>query len=117
MRVTRSNIPPPNYYLNITPLKAVTSYKYLGVHITSTLSWSLHVDEVINNGNRMLSNIRRNFSSPPMSLKLILYNMLIRSKMEYASSIWDPHVETLNQSLELIQNNAAHSICSNYSRT
>lgn len=117
MRVTRNNIPPPNYYLNNIPLEVVKFYKYLGVYITSTLSWSLHIDKLISNTNRMLGYIRRNFFSAPSSLKLILYKTLIRSKMDYASSIWDPHSATHIQSLELIQNNAARFIYSNYSRT
>lgn len=90
MRVTRNNIPSPNYYLNNIPLEAVTFYKYLGVYITSTLSWSLHIDKVISNTNRMLGYIRRNFSSAPSSLKLTLYETLIRSKIDYASSHLGP---------------------------
>lgn len=111
MCVTRSNLPPPNYYLNNVPLEAVTSYKYLGLLLTLTLSWSLHTDRVTSDTNRILGYIRRNFSSAPTSLKLTLYKTLTRSKMEYASSIWDPH------SASLVQNNAVRFICSNYSRT
>lgn len=74
MCVTRSNLPPPNYYLNNVPLEAVTSYKYLGLLLTSTLSWSLHIDRVTSDTNRMLGYSRRNFSSAPTSLKLIVQN-------------------------------------------
>lgn len=107
----------PSYYLMNTLLEPVSSYRYLGVHISSTLTWSFHIESIINNANRMLGYIRRNFSSAPIYLKTLLYKTLVRSKLEYASSIWDPGSDTLINSLERIQNNAARFIYRNYSRT
>lgn len=37
---------PAKYFLNNNRLKSVSSYKYLGVHITSDLSWNNHTDRV-----------------------------------------------------------------------
>lgn len=116
MRVSRVSSSPAIYHLNNVPLQTVTSYRYLDVHITSSLSWSLHIEQVINNANRMLGYLRRNFSSAPISLKTLLYTTLVRSKLEYAASIWDPGTEILIKSLELVQNNAARFITGNYSR-
>lgn len=116
MRVTRSANAPPKYYLSNVPLDPVSSYKYLGILITSNLSWAPHIAYITNNANRMLGYIRRNFSKAPSALKLLLYKTLIRSKLEYASSVWDPYHDNLVTSLERVQNNSARFILSNYNR-
>lgn len=118
MRVSRVpySTNPADYTLNNTPLTAVTSYKYLGVIIAQNLSWTLHVNYIINNANRMLGFLRRNFSRANTTVKLTLYKTLVRPKLEYACSIWDPGQVTLTNSLELIQNRSARFIISNYSR-
>lgn len=117
MHVSRTNSNHNTYHLNNVPLDSVLSYKYLGVHITNNLSWATHVEYVINNANRMLGYLRRNFSKAPSSLKLVLYKSLIRPKLEYASAIWDPSHANLITSLQLVQNNSARFILSNYNRT
>lgn len=107
----------PSYNLNNSILEFVPSYRYLGVHISSDLTWSIHIDTIINNANRTLGYLRRNFSSAPVALKTLLYQTLVRSKLEYASPIWDPSCELLTNSLERVQNNATRFIYRNYSRT
>lgn len=117
MRVSRKNNPLPVYYLDSIALDSVSSYKYLGVNITSNLTWNVHIEHIINNANRMLGYLRRNFAKAPSSLKLLLYKILIRSKLEYAPCIWDPSCNNLINSLEMVQNNSARFILSNYNRT
>lgn len=106
-----------SYKINNTILSSVTSYKYLGVHITNNLSWQTHIEYVTNSANRTLGFLRRNFSRAPSSLKLTLYKTLVRSKLEYASSIWDPSTAQLTYLLEAIQNRSARFIVCNYSRS
>lgn len=106
---------PPQYNIG-SVLEQVTSYKYLGVHITSDLSWQTHINFIANNANRMLGYLRRNFSRAPSSLKLLLYKTLVRSKLEYASSVWDPGHEFLINQIESVQNRGARFILSNFSR-
>lgn len=117
MHVSRSACSHPTYYLNDIPLQSTTSYKYLGIHITSNLSWAPHIEQTITNANRTLGYLRRNFSRAPSSLKLALYKTLVRPKLEYASSVWDPSHFNLITSLELVQNNSTRFIFSNYNRT
>lgn len=119
MRVSRlsKNTDPAIYILNDIPLDAVASYKYLGIHITHNLSWNMHVDYVSNNANRMLGFLRRHFRSANLPVKLQLYKALVRPKLEYACSVWDPGHVTLSHILESVQNRAARFILSNYSRT
>lgn len=62
MRVTRKVSFPTTY-------RPVDSYKYLGVILSSDLSWNLHATYVTNNANRMLGYLKRNFFSGPFILK------------------------------------------------
>lgn len=84
MKVSRRNTLPFIYHLDNVSLECVTSYKYLGVHIPSNLSWHIHINHIIANANSMLGYLKRNFSLAPVSLKLILFKSLVRSKLEYA---------------------------------
>uniref|UniRef100_A0A6B0UYG8 Putative endonuclease/reverse transcript n=1 Tax=Ixodes ricinus TaxID=34613 RepID=A0A6B0UYG8_IXORI len=65
----------------------------------------------------MLSYLKRNFTSEPMSLKLLLFKTLVRSKLEYAAAIWDPGHTTLVSNIEAIQNGGARFIFCNYHRS
>lgn len=75
------------------------------------------IDYVIKNANRTLGYLRRNFSTAPSSLKMLLYTTLVRPKLEYACAIWDTTIDKLTSSLELVQNNSARFILCNYNRT
>lgn len=119
MRIARHSnyILPCDYLLNRVRLTQVSSYKYLGIIISANLSWQDHVDYITSNANRALGYLRRNFSLAPTNLKLILYKTLVRSKLEYASSIWDSHINSIILQIEAIQNRSARFIFSNYFRT
>lgn len=119
MRVTRQkhNTTACTYILNHDPLTKVSCYKYLGVYISDNLSWQTHIDHITSDANRMLGFLRRNFALASADIKLVLYKTLVRPKLEYASSIWDPHINSLLHDIEAIQNRSARFILSNYFRT
>jgi hypothetical protein len=50
--------PHPPLELGAQPIKKVTSHKHLGVHLTSDLSWTTHVEETAKKANRTLGIIR-----------------------------------------------------------
>lgn len=81
MHISRNSSPASTYHINNVFLETVLSYKYLGVHISSNLSWKTHIHYIINNADRMLGYIRRNFSHSSSSIKLLLYKTLVRSKL------------------------------------
>lgn len=66
--------------------------------------------------NWSLGYFRRNFRSVRSNLKRLLYISLVRSNLEYASSIWQSHPSSLTDSIEAVQNRAARLIQSDYSR-
>lgn len=104
------------YRLNNACLPPVSCYNYLGIHIASNLSWVTHIVNVARNANRILSDIKRNFSSSPQSLKQVLYVTLVRAKPGYASSMWDPGYGIVINSLAAVWNKAARFMLANHHR-
>ena len=52
-----------DYILHGQVLESVTCAKYLGVDISSDLTWNSHVDRITGNANRTLGFIRRNIKT------------------------------------------------------
>ena len=74
-----------NYQLRNTSLTELNSCKYLGVTIQSDLKWSQHIHQIAVKANcTLLLNLRL----ASKSLKETAYFTLVRSQLEYASTIW-----------------------------
>ena len=61
--------------------------------------------------------LHRNLSGCPVQLRERAYISLIRSRLEYASVIWDPHLKKHINSLETIQGRAARFTTQDFGRT
>ena len=88
------SIPPPCLTLGHSPLAHVSSYKYLGLMITSDLMWSTHIHNICCKTRKLIGLLYRRFykhSSPNTLPKL--YVSFIRSHLEYASAAWDPFLK------------------------
>ena len=105
------------YTLSGHTLDIVDNAKYLGVIISSDLSWSPHVQSVYNRANSTLGFLRRNLRRCPTSLKETSYISLVRSIMEYASPIWDPHLVKDVHMLESVQRKEARFIKGDFRTT
>ena len=57
----------------------------------------------------------RNLKYCPEKLRRLSYISLIRSKLEYSSSVWDPHLRKDIHHLEMVQRRAARFIKRDYS--
>ena len=79
-----------NYDINGNNLEEVASIKYLGVTLHEKLSWHEHINDMSNKANKSLFFIRRNFGNSSVETRNLLYNALVRSRLEYACSAWDP---------------------------
>lgn len=116
MRITRKKAPLSfNYKLGSSPLKEVTSVKYLGLTLTNTLSWNEHIDNVCSSAFRKLCFLRHKLKAAPSNVKLLSYYSLIRPKLEYACIIWDPFTSSNISKLEKIQRKATRFIYSKFS--
>ena len=81
----------PSLFLAGVSLEQVQLFKYLGVVISSHLSWSDHVLHVTAKARKSIGVIYRNFyrhSSPATLLQL--YKSIVLPQLTYCSSVWAP---------------------------
>lgn len=98
------------------PLHRVTEYKYLGILITSDLSWTPHIKKVVGKANQRLGYIRRVLKLASPATKLTAYKVLVRPILEYACEVWDPYLKDSVSKLEQVQRRALRFIYSRYRR-
>lgn len=92
------------YFINNTALKNVNSIRDLGVNFDSKLTFVPHMEQMVKKASRILGFVIRNsrdFKNP--STKILLYNSLVRSIVEYASVVWRPHYATHILQIERLQ--------------
>ena len=84
------------------------SVKYLGVVISSNLSWSSHIQKTVKkklNSTSALSTAALTFGDPSSTVPYCC-------TIEYCGALWDPHCQTDIQALEKVQKYAARiTIC------
>ena len=66
---------PTQYTLHNCMLESVSSAKYLGVDISSDLSWDTHINRISKKANNTLGFLRRNIKNHSESLKSSAYLM------------------------------------------
>ena len=79
------------YTMNNVQVSEVDHHPYLGVELEQNMSWSQHITDTANKASSTLRFLRRNLSACSTQVKATAYKTLVRPKLEYASSIWDPH--------------------------
>ena len=79
------------YVLGSHALPGVANQKDLGVTVTTTLSWSLHIFMIVAKAYRKLGFLRHHGSADiGPDRKKRLYLAFVRSNLEYASEFWAP---------------------------
>ena len=107
MVITRKrsqSIAPPLLHIDANAtLPQVNSVKYLGIHLSSDLSWSSHISNKCSKTRKLIGLMYRQFHlcNPETALKL--YKTFVRPHLEYGSIAWDPHLVKDTQSLERTQ--------------
>ena len=106
-----------DYFLHGQKLQVVDSGPYLGVILQSDGEWSKHIQKVTAGGNRLLGFFRRNLKINSKTIKDQAYKMLLRPKLEYASTVWDPYKKDEVNALERIQRRAARIVSNRHRNT
>ena len=87
-------------------LKPCESIKLLGVHITKSLEWGLHVDKVAKRAGQHLGIIRKTKRLLSPAGLASLFKARVRSLMEYCGPIWQGAPKTTLNKLDCIQHKA-----------
>ena len=77
--------------------------KYLGVDITSNLSWNPHIDRIVKKGNSMLGFLQWNLLVNSCETKASAYFTLVRLNLEYCSNVWSPYTIQAKKRIEMVQ--------------
>ena len=85
-------------------LEEVKFFKYLGVLLTNSLSWSDQISELCSKARKIIRLLFRRFYNDgnPATLKQ-LYISLVRPHLEYAAQVWDPYLQGDIDRLEAVQ--------------
>ena len=87
------SITPPSLFINAdNPIKQVNSVKYLGVILTSDLSWTEHITRVCTKTRKLIGLLYRRFHHCSPDLITKLYKSFIRPHLEYVPHTWDPYL-------------------------
>ncbi len=108
MVISRKRKPPTmEINLNGCPVEQVSSFKFLGVTVSSTLDWSLHIQCTCSRVKKILGVIYRSFGLADQVCISRLYKTLVRSVLEYCDCVWDPYQAKYINMLEGVQSLAA----------
>lgn len=92
------------YMLNGVKLKCNDIAKDLGVMFDQTLVFTDHFKAIVQSASKSLGFVIRichHFKNT--TTFYLLYNALVRSKLEYASVVWSPQFECYSHAIELIR--------------
>ena len=93
------------YTMDNEPLNSNNTCVYLGVTVNSRLCWNQHIDQISAAANRMLGFLRHT-----QHLTEKTYKANFHPKLEYCSSIWDPHQQKYIDKLEMTEHRAARFV-------
>ena len=88
---SRSYILNYDYKIGSNSITSKDTHRDLGILLQTSLNWSNHYDHICCKAYRVLSLLRRSFSSTnSIFTKKKLYISLVRSQLTYCSQIWRP---------------------------
>ena len=97
--------------------------KYLGITIQSDLKWDAHIQNVTRKASQTIGMLKRNIRIRDHAPRELAYKALVRPKVEYASSVWDPPIydytndenqSGLSEKVEKIQRRGARFVYRSY---
>ena len=102
------------YHINNVPIETVQQAKYLGVTIDSKLTWKEHIKITAHKANTALVFLRRNLKPCSLYIKSKCYLGTIRPIIEYARTVWAPHIAQDIRKIDMFQRRAARFVYNKY---
>lgn len=102
--------PDLRYTLKSKQLEHVKEEKDIGVIIDSELNFDRHISEKVNKANSMFALLRRTFQFLDATSFVPLYKSLVRTHLEFASSVWHPYKAKHLDMIENVQRRATKQL-------
>ena len=106
-----------SYRLKGTVLAEEATSKYLGVDLQNNLSWNQHANRVTKRANSMLGFLHRNLRKASEETKAQAYMSMVRSNIDYCSTVWNPHQRDQKYQVEMVQRRTARFVTGRYRNT
>ncbi len=100
----------PEYSLQGRSLKTIHKEKDIGVMIDDNLEFEKHLHEKVQKANQMFGLIRRTFEHLDTTTFIPLYKSLVRTYLDFASSVWKPNEIKHTEMLESVQQRATKQL-------
>jgi len=94
---------PYQYEINYTILSHVKSEKDLRVTIDNELKFREYINKKVNKAYSMMDIMQRSFKHLDSDTFCKLYKGLVRPHLEYAATVWSPHLKGDIRKLESVQ--------------
>lgn len=75
------------------------------------------MNSITQKANQSLGFLRRNLKTNSQKVKEHAYKALIRPKLEYSSSVWDPYVKSQDNQIEKVKRGAAQFVTNRFHNT
>ena len=90
--------------------QTVDNAKYPRLIVSNKLQWHNKVCAVSSKANSKLNLIVRNLTDCPGERRALAYTTLVRPKLEYSASFWDPHLKEDVDPVERINRRAGRMV-------
>ena len=106
----KRNLPPLDLHLLGSQIEQVFSFKFLGIIINNTLTWSDHVKYISQKVSRSISLLRRLSWFLPRSLLVLFLKSYILPVLDYCDVVWDSCTKKEAQQMETLLNYACRVV-------
>ena len=98
------------YLIQGKDLELIESEKDIGVHIDQNINFDKHISAISNKANAMFAMLRRAFQYIDKETFIPLYKALVRTHLDYASSVYSPYKLKHIDQLEAVQRRATKQL-------
>ena len=91
----QKNIETPIIIIDNTVIECVDSFNFLGIYLDKYMNWKRHTDYIATKISKSIGILNRLKHILPTEIKLMIYNSLILSHINYGILIWGYHSDRL----------------------
>ena len=91
----QQNVTIPLLYVDNTHIECVKNFNFLGIYFNQHMSWKYHINHIAKNISKSIGMMNRLKSILPTHVKVMIYNALILSKINYGILTWGYESESI----------------------